>query len=160
MISVLQDWINDELSTPNKETNNLPLCPYAKKAWEKNEVFVITTEDLWKNVYDSIQVFDDSYKVIICVCEEHNQSYEELESACIALNGLLAEQGKDIWLLSFMDKYAMVFVQRLSDLDDASRVLAASGYYDNYGREDYLKLIVDRAKWRQINDARKKETSS
>lgn len=160
MLSFLDDWINNELSTPNKETANLPLCPYAKNAWDGGRVDVSASSDLWADVYATIKTFDDSYKVVICCSEEHNQTYEELEAACIALNGWLAEQGKDIWLLSFMDNCAMVFVQRLSDLDDASRILATSGYYDNYAREDYVKLIVDRAKWRQINDARKKETRS
>ena len=36
--SSIDDWIQNFLSKPSKTFNNLPPCPYAKKAWLDNKV--------------------------------------------------------------------------------------------------------------------------
>jgi len=150
---LLEDWILNELSIPSEETNGLPLCPYAKKAWLNNEVRLVwQDEDLWKRVFTEIDNFDDTYKVVICGIEDSEQTYEELESFCFALNARFAHEGKDIWLLSFEGDYTMVFIQRLSHLDRAAAWLERKGYYNNYSQEDYKKLIADRRTWRRYNE--------
>ena len=53
IIQSIEDWILNEVSIPSAETNNIPLCPYAKKAWLSNEVKVVWQSDLdlWKTVF-------------------------------------------------------------------------------------------------------------
>lgn len=153
MKDLLEDWIFNELSSPNEETNSLPLCPYAKKAWVNDEVKVTWQDgDLWKQVFTEVDKFDDTYKVVICAVEDSEQTYSELENFCFALNARFAHEGKDIWLLSFEGEYKMIFVQRLSHLDSAAEWLERLGYYTNYSQEDYKKLIADRRTWRRYNE--------
>ena len=47
----------------------------------------------------------------------------------------------------------MVFIQRLSKLDDASAKLLKKGYYDNYDDDDFDNLIAERSA-RRLYDAR------
>jgi hypothetical protein len=42
----------------------------------------------------------------------------------------------------------MVFVQRLSPLDDAALSLEKSGYYENFPNEVYEALVLDRRRLR------------
>ena len=84
--------------------------------------------------------------------EEPSQAYEEVEAACVAMNEWFACNKLDLWLLSFQTDFTMVFIQRLSELDDASKILEKTGYYDNYTKEDYLNLILTRRRRRE--DAR------
>jgi hypothetical protein len=59
----------------------------------------------------------------------------------------------DVWLLAFQRwDFTMIFVQKLSELDDASKNLEKVGYYESYEPEDYLNLILYRRK-RRYKDA-------
>ena len=58
----------------------------------------------------------------------------------------------NLWLLAFQTDFTMVFIQRLSELDDASRILERTGYYETYNTEDYINLILDRRKVREDAD--------
>lgn len=151
---MLEEWITGELSIPSQETNGLPLCPYAQQAWVNDEVRV-TWQDipLWKDVFNEVDKFDDSHKVVICAREESEQTYEELEHYCFALNAMFAHQGRDIWLLAFLaGDYTMIFIQRLSHLDSAAAWLEKLGYYKNYDSEDYNRLIAARRSWRKYDE--------
>ena len=44
--------------------------------------------------------------------------------------------------------YCMVFIQKLSFLDDASLSLEKSGYYKNFPEEMYNSLVLDRRELR------------
>lgn len=134
-------WVED-LSKPNAETG-MALCPFAKKAWDAGDVKVVETQDLWSAVHQEVETFGQ-HKVVVCARDGFEESYEELEAACTALNRWFAFKGMDIWLLaSHMDK-TLVFVQRLSELVLASRALEKLGYYAGYADEDYQRLIAQR----------------
>jgi hypothetical protein len=45
-------------------------------------------------------------------------------------------------------EYCMVFVQRLSPLDDAALSLEKSGYYENFPDNVYESLVLDRRRLR------------
>lgn len=147
----LQEWIFEDLSSPVLENNNLPLCPFAKKAWVDDKVnvnIVAEYNDFWKTVYDEIKNFDDTYQVVICAYDGEEESYENIERSCFSLNGWFAANNMDIWLLAFQEDITMVFVQRLSDLDDASQKLKKLGYYKNYNSEDFERLVISRRRHR------------
>ena len=137
------------LSKSDPETNGTPLCPFAKQAWHKGQVDVQIDQDLWGLVCREIEKFDGTYKVVMCVQEEPEQDYFELEASCHALNRWLAHTGVDIWLLSYLEGIAIVFIQTLSDLDDAADILQKLGYYENYPADDYQRLIKQRSELRR-----------
>ena len=154
-------WIVEELSVPSADFNGMCPCPYAKKAWFQNQVRVVETESsFWDKVNEEVDSFNDSHEVVVVAQQEPFCEYEELEHYCMALNKWFAQQKLNIWLLSFQHDITMVFVQRLSKLDDASAKLFKKGYYDNYTEDDFSHLITERRKRRLYdarNDARKEE---
>ena len=155
----IEEWV-EALSEPDLGVNGAPLCPYAKNAWNKGQVDVQIDQDLWGLVTREVDKFDGTYRVVMCVGEESNQDYFEVEAACNALNNWFALKGLDIWLLSYQEDKTVVFIQRLSDLDDAADTLHKLGYYENYDADDYQRLIQQRRKLRRRfenarNDARK-----
>ena len=136
-------------------------CPYAKKAFIDKKLLVIECldrEDLWKTISGQCKNFSDKHSVIICFEEEPSQTYEEVEAACIAMNEWFAYNKMDVWLLAFQTNFTMVFIQRLSELDDASQRLEKMGYYKNYNTEDYVNLILNR-RYRRHENARCEKTS-
>lgn len=156
---ILEDWILDELCKPDEFVNGNALCPFARNAWLSEKVK--TREevgDIWDAVYEEIATFDDTYQVVVCGNYGEKYTYDDLEAGCFALNGWLAATGVDIWLLSFKDKgLNMIFVQRLSDLDNASAKLERLDYYVNYDPDDYRRLVEMRKQRRIEYAGNKKE---
>ena len=148
IVQWVEEWV-DVLSKPDSATKGTPLCPFAKQAWHKGQVNVQTEQDLWGLVCREIEKFDDTYKVVMCVQDEPEQDYFELEAACHSLNRWLVYSGLDIWLLSYQEDRSIIFIQRLSDLDDAADTIQKLGYYANYSAEDYQRLIKQRSELRR-----------
>ena len=48
------------------------------------------------------------------------------------------------WESSIEDEYAMMFIQSLSKVDDASLQLEKMGYYNVYPEEEYKALVLER----------------
>lgn len=142
----VKNWIAD-LSKVNKNSK-LSLCPFAGKAWDQGAVSVVHTDNLWDSVHDAVLNFGN-FKVVMCIQEEQDQEYAELEIECAALNRWFAYNNMDIWLLSSHREYTIIFVQRLSELDTASVALEKLGYYKTYKKEDYDRLILHRRTLRQ-----------
>lgn len=159
----LEEWIVEELSVSDPELNNIWPCPYAKKAWFKNKVKVVeTSDDFWDITNQEIDNFNDDYEVVIVAQENSFCEYNELENSCMALNRWFAQKEMNIWLLSFKTDITMVFIQRLSKLDDASKQLLKQGYYNSYNTQDFNNLILERSKRRTYdarNDAWKKQAN-
>jgi len=154
MRELIEEWVHNDLSVVDPDVGHAP-CPFAKKALKDDKLLVIECldkDDLWKTVATKCKNFNKKYSVIICLEEEPSQAYEEVEAACVAMNEWFACNKLDLWLLSFQTDFTMVFIQRLSELDDASKILEKTGYYENYTKEDYLNLILTRRRRRE--DAR------
>lgn len=141
----MTEWVSgwaQELSTPR--IDGIALCPFAKKAWDNNEVKVVESQNLWEAVHKEVSRFG-SHKVVLCIQPAPEQDYVELEAACSALNHWLAFEGQDIWLLSSeMHGSSIVFVQKASELEAASRSLEKLGYYAGYTAEEFERLINQR----------------
>jgi len=141
----MTEWVSgwvQELSTP--QSNGIAQCPFAKKAWDSGEVKVIEAQDLWAAVHQEIDCFG-THRAVLCIQPDPEQDYAELEAACNALNKWFAFEGLDIWLLSSqMNDSNIVFIQRHSELDTASRSLEKMGYYVGYSDEDFDRLIKQR----------------
>ena len=151
MRELIEEWVHNDLSVVDPDIGYAP-CPFAKKALRDDRLRVvecISRQDLWETVAAQCKNFSNKHSVIICLEEEPSQTYEEVEAACIAMNEWFACNKLDLWLLSFQTDFTMVFIQRLSELDDASKILEKTGYYDNYTKEDYLNLILNRRRRRE-----------
>lgn len=136
----MKQWVHDWI----QELSDTRTCPYAKNAWNKGEVRVVEDQDLWRRVYQEAKNFG-SHKVVLCVQPKPQQEYSELEAACNSLNHWFAFEGRDIWLLSSeMHGNSIVFIQKLSELESASRSLEKLGYYEDYSDEDFERLITQR----------------
>lgn len=146
------DWVAgwiEELSSAQGE--KMPQCPFARKAWQADEVKVIESQELWKAVYDEVCGFGE-HKVVLCIQPVPEQEYTELEAACNALNHWFSSEQRDIWLLSSeRNGSSIVFIQKLSELELASRSLEKLGYYSEYSAEDFERLIDMR---RRLNKAK------
>ncbi len=175
IVKEIRRWSSSVLEKTSDNYNGLPACPFAKKAWRENKVdFVFKDTADWDVLYLAIDDWDDSKDVVILVdnCyEDIEEFYEILDSLNEDLsNGVF--NTKDMFLMGFHpesddndllddeiemtdeESYAMIFLQRLSKLQEASDQLREKGYYDTceeyYGgassyhqRQEYYR----RLKW-------------
>ena len=151
-------WSEHTLQKPNPFYNNLPRCPYAQKAWQENKVAILFKYgDNLQCLYSTISQWDDAFELVIIVDMDFNSDADYFHEYLDTLNDAISNGvfiDRDIWLMgfhpyddpndfiddnSFMhtveEEYAMIFVQRLSKVQEAADKLFKKGYYDNYLRE-------------------------
>ena len=168
----LRDWSRHVLEVPSLHLKGLPPCPYAKKAWLDNKVEVIevATDDVVgyaiKNAY---KVLSENKELIVTASYELPDALA-LQKSIDAINMLGAKQDlyfmcfhpdygaedadldflyETDWQSSIEQDYCMVFVQRLSNVDDKSRVLEKQGYYEAFPKDEYDLLVSNRRKLRE-----------
>lgn len=143
----LQNWI-EELNTPNNR-NQGPRCPYAKSAWNNSKAKIVKCPDysilqFWAAVSEECNDFDTSTDITIIAS---NTMYDphEIDVVVDALNIYLNVQNKDLWILaSCNDIFSMVFIQKITKLDDASKILEETPYYNKHNPTDFNKHIIRR----------------
>jgi hypothetical protein len=146
-------WSEHTLQKPNPYFNNLPACPYAKKAWAEGRVAVLfKSEDSYQTVYSTISQFDDAFDLVIVVDLAYKKDPEEFHDYLEQMNEVISRGifiDRDVWLMGFhphddendyldeatfeqlvSDEYAMIFIQRLSKVYKSSQQLKALGYYE------------------------------
>jgi len=168
----IRTWSREFLEVPNAKLNGLPPCPYAKQAWLENKVtFSINTgvAGLIKEVAD----FDRHNFDIVVWANAVLPDVQYLDGFCDGMNEALSVAGKDLHLMVFHPDYdaddagldflvtedvtdsglvyCMVFVQKLSLLDDASQSLDKSGYYSHFPDDVYETLVLHRRRLRNGN---------
>ena len=147
----VEEWVLDFLSKPNSAFDNLPPCPYAKKAWLDGNVevkefvsFLEMRKDLrnWDKeviIYlfqttmlptcgelaSLAQTFNDQYPEFLFL-EEHPNLVEDV-------GGVIVNQGE----------LCMMIVQKRKELEEARVELKKTGYYDNW-TPDMKERIIDR----------------
>jgi hypothetical protein len=84
----IREWSKFALEKPNKNYNNLPSCPFAKKAWvDKKVAFAFNEKQNYQIVHTLIENFNDNKDLIIVVdlmYEENDKwwnGYETKEDA-------------------------------------------------------------------------------
>ncbi len=165
----IRTWSHNFLEIPNVKLNGLPPCPYAKQAWLDNKVvFSINTgvDGLAKEVAD----FECHDYDIVVWASEYLPEMQYLDGWCDGVNQAMSIAGKDMHLMVFhpdydaeeagldflieddiVDEsltYCMVFVQKLSLLDDAALSLEKSGYYKHFPEDTYEALVLERRRLR------------
>jgi hypothetical protein len=159
-------WSDHTLQKPSPYYNGLPPCPYAKKAWEDNKVAILFKyENNFQALYSTISQWSDDLDLVLIVDMEFEKDPQKFHSFLEGVNGAIAEGifiDKDVWVMgfhphdepndfiddqSFMqmvdDEYAMIFVQRLSTVQESADKLVEKGYYDNYLEEYNVAEIFE-----------------
>ena len=147
----IEDWILDFLSQPNSAFDNLPPCPYAKKAWLDGNVevkefvsFAEMRKDLaeWNN---EVIIYLFQYTTLPRCTElqilasKFNEEFpdflflEESPDLVEDVGGVIVNQGE----------LCMMLVQKRKPLEEAREELMKTGYYDNW-TEDMKERIMDR----------------
>jgi hypothetical protein len=158
IVQEIMQWSADVLEKPSPYYNNLPPCSYARKAWMEDKVAILFKyDDSYQVLYSCISQFDDSFELVIVVDLANDKEPEAFHEYFDSLNDFIAGGAfidKDIWLMGFHPddevteaseqtaiealtdtEYSMIFVQRLSKLQEAADKLDKKGYYDSYDGE-------------------------
>ena len=144
----IQHWIFGYLNVPSEHYGGNKPCPFAAKAWLEARVTVTIGGP--EMVQQIVANWSDSYDLRI-VAVDPKLSWPKIEEYCEAFNAGLV--GRDLVLIPFVpgkmeqedpaaantewgqvidEIYPMIFVQRLSKLNEFSRLLEGRGYYKNY----------------------------
>ena len=167
IVEEIMQWSETALEKPSPQFNNLPPCPYARKALMDEKVAILFKyDDSYQVLYSCVSQFDDNFDLAIIVELYNDKSaydfHEYLESLNEAIsNGMFID--KDIWVMGFHPdddvsdaaqetaieaitdtEYSMIFVQRLTVLQEAADKLDKKGYYDTYDGEGIALDIYKR----------------
>ena len=165
----IRKWSHDFLEVPNAKLNGLPPCPYAKQAWIDNKVkFSVNTGV--DGLLQEVAEFESHEYDIVVWASELLPDMQYLDGFCDGVNEAMSIAGHDMHLMVFhpdydaedagLDflvedgvsdpdlEYCMVFVQKLSLLDDAALSLEKSGYYRSFPEDVYNSLVLDRRRLR------------
>ncbi len=157
-------WSEHTLQKPNPYFNNLPACPYAKKAWSEGRVAVLfKSENNYQAIYSTVSQFDDTFDLVIVVDMAYKKDPEEFHNYLEQMNEAISRGifiDRDVWLMGFhphddendyldeatfeqlvSDEYAMIFIQRLSKVYKSSQQLKALGYYEEYAKDYDVEAI-------------------
>ena len=142
LVTEIMCWSKVALEEPSVHFNGLPPCPFAKTAWLEDKVSILfKKEDSYQTLYSCISRFDDAFDLVIIVDLKNTKNPEDFHEYLDDLNLRISEGmfiDKDIWLMGFNpedepsdfvedvtfnydvdDEYSMIFVQRLSKLQEA-----------------------------------------
>ena len=146
----VKDWAFGQLSKVSEQFANLSPCPYAKATFVNDKVSFVKTDyrDFLDTVTSQIEKFNGEKDVVIVYSEHNPFGLDYLEGAVEGLNFMLNQRGKDIWLLGFHNEWTMVFIQKITKLDDASIDLEQKGYYNNYNKDQFDHYVAKRRKLR------------
>lgn len=168
-------WSKHSLEKSNPNFNNLAACPYARKAWQEDKIgFVFKYDGHKQDLYTAMSCFDDSKELVILVDFAPEEDPDDFQEYLDLMNDAIAQGAfiqKDLWLMGFhpMDEsndaidegsfeatveepYALIFIQRLSKLQQSADKLKEKGYYQAYSddfnvselyskREDFYRRL-------------------
>lgn len=160
----LTNWIDQldaKIDHPFINNQSLQHCPYAKVAWTSNKTKTVkvtdyTLDTFWRTVSQELIDFNPDEKDIVFVAAETDTSIingMQLSGGVDSINTLLNVQKQDKWLLSqFGDDYTMVFIQKITDLDNGSKILEKKGYYNGLHPYSFNKNVIRRRRMRNRLD--------
>lgn len=148
----VREWSRQTLESPSKELGGMSACPYAKKTWDAHQVLMtFKRTKSFIDVFESLESYDDKYRIHIIVDLEYEESAEEFHDRVEALNYAISNRvfgDRDLWIMgSHPDdeaneaiesddfeefneiSYAMLYIQRLEDLQNAVHKLKNTDYY-------------------------------
>lgn len=176
IVEEIRAWSAYALEKNNPHFNDLPACPYAKRAWQENRVAILFKYGGNQVLSNVLCEFNDALDLVIIVDRNERRTAEGFHDYLDALNeaisrGVFVE--RDLWVMGFHPDddandfvddgtfephvntpYALIFVQRLTKVQEAADKLKQMGYYDAYLAEyDASELFEKRAAfYRRLKD--------
>ena len=179
IVKEIKDWSKYVLEPRNPEFNDIPACPYARKAWKEKKVDIVFKEDKSYGLLSkTLENWDDSKDLVIIVDTAFIKREDRFHKYHDIINQRISEnmyKDRDLWIMGFhpdddeqelLDseefepetdvEYALVFVQRLSKLEEAAEKLKSLGYYEKYFQKyDVEPMYKLRNKfYRRLQDGR------
>lgn len=161
IVREIWQWSKEVLEQKSHYFGGLPACPFAEKAWKEDKVaLMFKYEKNYQCLYSTISQFDDNFDLAIIVDLAFEKDPADFHDYLFNLNKCISDGvfiDKDVWLMGFHphdepnefvadanedflalveEEYAMIFVQRLSKLQESADKLAKRGYYKPY-EDDY-----------------------
>jgi hypothetical protein len=178
----IRSWSREALEKVNPSFGNMPPCPYAEKAWTSEKVGISFKRcPSFQDLTTIVSTWDDKYDVVVLVDLDYIKDETLFYQHIDGMNGAIAEGvfiEKDIWLMAYHpeeepnelfyskevlerneeidedEPYAMIFIQRLSKLHEASEKLEKTDYYKEYEKQHGLRdmLKVRETYYRRLKD--------
>jgi hypothetical protein len=150
-------WLTMFVAKPNKAFNNLPVCPYALEALQKNKIkfevvemqlydMLMSYKDNWNDKYDIVVFFvDDIYlpHALPSIIETANKYLMPADLVALEDHPDIPEIINKV-KVNF-GKCTVVFLQRLSKINKASQHLKENTNYYEHWSEENLDDVVN---WR------------
>lgn len=149
--SSIDDWIQNFLSKPSKTFNNLPPCPYAKKAWLDNSVLTHWLDGSFElDVWIRAEIENYTYhwpkgkEVVILGFDYDRITADELSNIIDETKPMLDKRGyialedhpldvEEVQGIKLNHgKYALVLIQPKEKLETARLWLEKKDYYKNW----------------------------
>ena len=116
----IREWSSNIIEMPNPNFNNIPTCPYAKAAWEKDLVKIVFDHDGNDDqLLKYISNYDDNYELVIVVETDYNEDQDSFHESLSEVNNLISQKfwgDSDLWVMGFHPS------------DDESEVLDAESF--------------------------------
>ncbi len=151
--SKLHKWITDWVEQLDKNKK----CPYAKPTVDKDKMKSVMLNSIdayhfWSSVSNEAEQFDDTYDVVI-VAMDTNETIitpQQMQGGVDSFNAGYNNRNIDLWCLNLYNElYTMVLLQRVSKLDDASKVFEKKDYYKDQHPYMFNKHIITRRNMRK-----------
>lgn len=176
IVQEIQAWSAWALEKPNPFFNDMPACPYAKKAWQDGRVSVIFKYGGNQCLFNVLTEFNAAFDLVMIVDRNTRQTSEQFHDYLDGLNDAISRGifgDRDLWVMGFHPDddandfvddgtfephvntpYALIFVQRLTKVQEAADKLKEMGYYDAYLEEyDASELFSKReVLYRRLKD--------
>ena len=150
----MSEWILNDLSSPIAVLNGFSKCPYAKTAYLENKIkFYDGSKDLFELIEDIVKDWDNENTEVAVIKLNNNTSPSSMEPTVDLLNNAYIPQDF-IFLDDHVEneermhdivfnngKYNVLFLQRKSKLDLATKKLKKLGYYKNWTKEYYDEVV-------------------
>ena len=150
-------WLTMFVAKPNKAFNNMPVCPYALEALQKNKIkFEVVETGLYAKLMSYKDNWNDKYDIVVFFVDEIYlpmalPTIIETANKYLMPEDLVAlEDHPDIpeiinKVKVNFGKCTVVFMQRLSNINKASLHLKENTKYYEHWSEENLEDVVN---WR------------
>ena len=180
MRSITEDilqWSEYYLEPKNKHLGDVPVCPYAKQARQRQTLKVLECHNFAefqdKIIEGARLTKDPAVQITIVGCNDIEYSVEELSSVVDILNRVMVPN--DIYLMGFHpwdeeedepvefldtgdwkpdNEFMMVLIQKYDELEKASDNLRKTGYYQHWPSDYYEGTVLKRQSYRRYRNGR------
>jgi len=152
------DWIKTFVEVSHPLWGDLPPCPYARAAKVNNEIDIVVQDDVeyYQFIKENIESFKETdLEVRLIVAKEKMDPVEytdfikEQNRQIIQCGLYILSDHPDIIEMNGpinvqQGTYVITYIQRIENLKKASENLHKTAYYDNWDKEVYKRIVLDR----------------